>query len=319
MIKIGLLAYPQCLPSGLLAGLDFFKAANLILGKQAFSAKIVGLKKAPVRCAHNQELSPEMAIDDFDPDVIVVPGFWTSSLKDAQKGLSLNEKLQQYLDTLPKNKVIWSYCAGVLFHARTGRLNRKSATATWWLMKGLEENFPNVQWDCNKVLSLAAKDLTAAGANGYFPIFEQAIKSVGNDRALAEVQKYLMTPVQMQKHDPFYELELASSANDKFVKIKSLIERTPASEVHTELVAEKLAISTKTLSRYFKKELNWTPSKFFRLVKFNQAAKLLTSTDLSLGEICEKLGFPDESNFRRGFKNAIDLTPAEYKQRFKRI
>ncbi len=318
MIKIGLLIYPQCLPSGLFAGLDFFNTANLIMGKKIISAKLVGLKRATVICAHNQEFTPEMAIDEFNPDIIVVPGFWTTSADDASACLKQNDKLQLYLNSLPKQKTIWSYCAGVLFHAKTGRLRGKSATATWWLMKTLEENFPSVSWQANNVIVSTKNDVTASGANGYFPLFENALKNFANEKVLSEAQRYLMTPLQLEKHDPFYQLEIASSANKKFLKIKKLVENTPAHDIHATFVAESLGLSVKTLSRHFEKELNWTPSAFIRMVKLNQAGKLLTTTDLSISEICEKLGFLDESNFRRSFKKSIQLTPVEYKRKFKR-
>lgn len=318
MIKIGLLIYPQCLPTGLLAGLDFFNAANAVLGKKKFSAKLVGLKKTPVVCAHDQELTPELTVGEFNPEIIVVPGFWMASSDEASAGLEQNSKLQLYLNTLPKNKVLWSYCAGVLFHAKTGRFHGKRATATWWLMQNVEKNFPSVKWEANKTLVETSKDVTASGANGYFQLYENALSSLANERVLSEVQRYLMTPHRLEKNSPFYQLEIASSTNKKILKIRKLIEITAACNVSASVVADSLGLSQKTLSRYFEKELSWTPSAFFRMIKLNQAAELLTTTDLSVSEICERLGFVDESNFRRSFKKAVQLTPGEYKNKFKR-
>jgi transcriptional regulator GlxA family with amidase domain len=46
---------------------------------------------------------------------------------------------------------------------------------------------------------------------------------------------------------------------------------------------------------------------------------LLESTRFSLDQIVEKIGYSDVSAFRRLFARTTGLSPAQYRQRFKRL
>ena len=73
--------------------------------------------------------------------------------------------------------------------------------------------------------------------------------------------------------------------------------------------------------------LNPTPSaeeagKFFVSTLasdgFKNTRELLESTRLSLEQIVEKIGYSDASAFRRLFLRSAGLSPAQYRQRFRR-
>lgn len=318
-MKIGLLLYPSCLPAGLLTGLDFFRAANLLAGKPIFNVKLVGIDSAPVICGHDQRLIPEITIEKFNPDAIVLPGFWADSPLQTKEVLFQNKKLQFYLNTLSAKKSLWSYCTGVFFHAQTGRLKGKRATATWWLAQDLIKGFPEVQWQVHQTCILNPLDITSSGANGFYSIFEEILKKHAHKKVLSDVQKYLMSPPLLEQNDPFYQLDMIPRSAPLLSRVIRLVEKNPAYELSLNFMAAELGVSTKTLARHLKQEVPWTPAHFFRMIKFKQAGELLITTELSISEVCAKLGFDDESNFSRSFKTSVQLTPAQYRQKFKKI
>lgn len=318
-MKIGLLLYPSCLPAGLFAGLDFFKAANLIMGKPVFEASLVSLNSAAVICGHGQTINPQTTVDKFQPDVVIVPGFWSDSPEQTELVINQNKELQSYLNQLSSKRSLWSYCTGVLFHAATGRLDDKGATATWWLARDLLDHFPEVQWDFQDNFIANKLDSTASGANGFYATYEEALKKFANKRVLTEVQKYLMSPPRLELNNPFYQFEMASQPSPLMTKLLRLIQKQPAHQLNLSSIADQLGVSPKTLSRLLKKEVPWTPAHFFRMMKLKQCGDYLINSELSISEICAKFGFEDESNFSRSFKASTKMTPAEYRQKFKRV
>ena len=51
-------------------------------------------------------------------------------------------------------------------------------------------------------------------------------------------------------------------------------------------------------------------------MRVERAKALLEATHLSFEEIVERCGYTDASSFRKLFKRATTLTPADYRQRF---
>ncbi|AFY02419.1 AraC family transcriptional regulator [Bdellovibrio bacteriovorus str. Tiberius] len=295
--------------------MDFLKAANTVTGKNLFEAKLVGLSSSAVTCAHGVKITPESAIRDFDYDVLIIPGFWAWSVESVRRGVAANKNLQEFLDRVPKKKSLYSYCTGSVFHASTQRLSKKSATASWWLAQELVGAFPKVQWQFNQISAGDVSDMTAAGANGFYPLYSHLVSQTVGSKAFAEIQKYLMTPVQFNANNPFYELE-SLTGRERLDQIRRFVEKTAVRDIRLSAVAESLGISTKTLSRKLREDVNWTPARFFRMIKLKQAGALLTSTEKSVKEICDKLGFDDEAQFRKAFKRCVGLTPGEYKRKF---
>lgn len=55
-----------------------------------------------------------------------------------------------------------------------------------------------------------------------------------------------------------------------------------------------------------------TPNDFIRNIRLNQAAKLLSDSDLGIAEIAYNTGFTSPKYFRECFKKQFDITPSEY-------
>lgn len=47
------------------------------------------------------------------------------------------------------------------------------------------------------------------------------------------------------------------------------------------------------------------------------AKRMLVETDYNIGEIVEKCGFSDNSNFSRAFKKLNGLSPSDFRRKYK--
>lgn len=81
-------------------------------------------------------------------------------------------------------------------------------------------------------------------------------------------------------------------------------------------IAAYVNISSQYLSATFKKEMNMCISDYINNVRINHASKLLLTTNSSIDEIAEKVGYNSSCYFYRTFKKYKNLSPAKYKKRF---
>lgn len=66
-------------------------------------------------------------------------------------------------------------------------------------------------------------------------------------------------------------------------------------------------------SRFFKKETGQTFIEYVTGKKIERAKELLDQTNHSVHEICEMLGYDNQSYFIKTFKAQAGVTPTEYR------
>ncbi|MFB5265244.1 helix-turn-helix domain-containing protein [Paenibacillus enshidis] len=78
-------------------------------------------------------------------------------------------------------------------------------------------------------------------------------------------------------------------------------------------VAEHLHLNASYFSRLFKKEMGMTFIEYVTRMKVERAKELLDHTGHTVGEICELLGYDNQSYFIKTFKVHTGATPVEYR------
>lgn len=79
-------------------------------------------------------------------------------------------------------------------------------------------------------------------------------------------------------------------------------------------LAKMAGLSQYYFIRLFKKTLSYTPHEYIINIRISTAKYLLTTTQLSVKEICFITGFSSESAFCTAFKKHTGLAPAEYRK-----
>lgn len=87
--------------------------------------------------------------------------------------------------------------------------------------------------------------------------------------------------------------------------------------IHQDLkvndIAEHFGYNGKYLSHTFKKIVGMTLKQYIIKIKMEEAAFLLSDTNLSIKEISDALGYSDNHNFMKLFKRQMGMTPSEYR------
>lgn len=89
------------------------------------------------------------------------------------------------------------------------------------------------------------------------------------------------------------------------------------SDMSEESCADALSVSPAYLSRVFKKGMKTSFSSYVNAVKLKAAEKLLLSSDASMTEIAERVGFSTVAYFIACFRERYQITPNQYRKRLR--
>ncbi|SHE67038.1 transcriptional regulator, AraC family with amidase-like domain [Microbulbifer donghaiensis] len=311
-MKIGLLLYSGCIPSGLFAFSDMLLAANTRTGTKQFEFCWLSEQGAPVSCANGVEL-PSVRLGGAKIDGLLIPGAWRDS---SNIHTEEDSALVQSIARLDRSIPVMSYCTGVYLAARAGRLDGQVATTTWWLLQSIRERFPKVRWQINSTFMDSRRNSTAAGVNGYLPMALSLIERHCGKHIATDIQQYMVLPRPLERNTPFRELPQLMQQNTFLRDVFYWVEQASYTEMTATALAEHLKTTPRTLSRKIATMTGHSCSRLLRLIKLNQVSDLLISTGKSIYAISDELGFADDTSLRRSFKQITGMTPGEYRRRF---
>lgn len=79
-------------------------------------------------------------------------------------------------------------------------------------------------------------------------------------------------------------------------------------------IADAFGISASYATRFFKDHTDYPIMRYIDHLRMNESKKLISTTDLTLNEIMNEVGYIDSTNFIRKFKKIEGVTPMEYRK-----
>lgn len=115
----------------------------------------------------------------------------------------------------------------------------------------------------------------------------------------------------------YYELWMESAGEKKSSQSKNVAEKARAyiqahymnGTLSISDISAELHINQTYLRRMFKEEMGMTLLEFITKYRMHMAKQLILSTDCSLAEIAERVGYNDESYFSKCFKKYYQVSP----------
>src|SRR5258708_16494671 len=94
-----------------------------------------------------------------------------------------------------------------------------------------------------------------------------------------------------------------------------VIRGRPAEPWTGESLGAAVALSRSGFAARFSELVGETPLEYLAQWRMTKAAQLLRDTDLSIGEVAERVGYQSEASFNRAFKRLERVTPGAYRRR----
>ncbi len=99
-------------------------------------------------------------------------------------------------------------------------------------------------------------------------------------------------------------------------KIVDMIQHNYDTDLTIEKCANELHYNANYLSSVFRKETGLSFSEYLTSHRFSMAKKWLSSSELTVKEIAEKLCYNNSQNFIRSFRKVESMTPGQYRDKF---
>lgn len=171
-----------------------------------------------------------------------------------------------------------------------------------------------------RVLELIAF-LSRAAAEGGVPLETLLGEGYGQLNALSQEEEYEgVCAFVVQALDRFIDAVYSARnplTSEHLGKITEYIHQHFGQELSLEDAAAQAPISPYYLSHLFRQELGMTFSEYLTKVRLEEARRLLSDTDLRIGDVAMAVGYGDAGYFSRVFRKAAGCTPAEYRRAFR--
>lgn len=114
-----------------------------------------------------------------------------------------------------------------------------------------------------------------------------------------------------------YQKELAEKSTDKIAhRLREFINDHYSEELSLDILADKMGVSSKYLSRVFKQVMGVNLSDYLAFVRVEKIKELLM-TDMPLNQIMESAGVFNRTTFTRMFRRQEGMTPSEYRSLYR--
>lgn len=322
--RLAIVACPNAFATGISATLDLLMSANLLarqfLGaeRDLFSCRVVSADGRPVIASNGYPVAvdgpPALA---EDAELLILPGFTPLEPRSLTATLAATRDLGQWLvERHDAGAVVASSCSGSFLLAEAGLLAGRPATTTWWLARTFEKRYPTVELRLDELVVDSGSVICAGTAMSQLDLTLYLIERLAGRQLARLCAKFLLLDSRRASQAPYMIQSPQASRDPLIARAESWIARQLPAEIPIEELARRLAVSPRTLIRRFQRATGLSPQAFVQKLRVERARTLLETTDLRLTQILERVGYQDESAFRRLFKRHTTLSPGEYGRRF---
>lgn len=150
-------------------------------------------------------------------------------------------------------------------------------------------------------------------------LFEMLLSETENEDIIVNSEAWILRTILLRLYRISPDSFVGDNPNtgETVRKIEKILHENLADDITLDSIARSLHMSKFYLSHCFSEQVGYSIVQYRLLIKTAAARELLASTEKSISEICDELGFCSMSNFSRHFKKETGFTPSEYRRRIK--
>lgn len=325
-LRIGVLLFDEFILSSLAGPVDLLRVAQRLAQLRdpkvgpLFESHVfaLGPLSASTCCSAGLSLhgaSPPHA----DIDLLLVPGLMHSSPHGLiERVLAMRAEQDVIRDFAARGVRIAASCSGTFLLAATGLLDGRRATTAWWLAHAFQRQFPRVKLEADAMVVDEGGLLTTGAATAVLNLTLRLVAEVGGESLAQQTARLMNVDAERQSQAPYVSLALMERPRSSITeRAEKIINQSLHRDLSVTELAQTLSTSERSLLRHFKAHYGMTPLEHIQRLRVERAKALLETTQLSFEEVCERVGYSDTSSFRKLFKRATSLTPADYRERFR--
>lgn len=319
MTRIALIVEPTATPSSVMLTLDMVTIASRY--PEAADCRLDLLSMHGGRVALSSSVSVETSVL---PDTlasyaaVILPGFFALDIEHLAMLLrTVWPPVIERLRALPAETLVSASCYGTFVLAESGLLDGMEATTTWWKEAEFRTRYPAIRLDADRALVDGGRCLTAGAMTAHTDLTLHVLRRLYGAALARKVAGIMLVDGARTSQRPFMALP-RSFADSLVQQAADWLAAHSEEPLSAQALAAALNVSYRTLHRRFDAAAGMAPLAYLQALRVEQAKELLEGTSLSLERVVERVGYSDVPAFRRLFLRSVGLSPAQYRQRFRR-
>lgn len=316
-ISIALVITDKMMATGTLLPLEMWHTADMAWASRARGAgrlntSLVGLDSMPVETQSGRHLIPDRTVRDADEyAVIYLPSLWRDPVQSARHARALTPWLRTRYKA---GAIIAAVGTGATLLAQTGLLDGRAATTHWHFFDRFERLFPAVELKRDFFITQADNLYCAASINALADVTVHLIERFYGYPTAAHTERQFSYEVRRPFEKYGYLSGQTRQHSDELVAgVQSWLTDRLSEPLRLSEVAGRFGVSTRTLLRRFERATSTTPGRYLQHQRLDVAKGLLQATNLAIGEVAGRVGFADQRQFARIFRQREGVSPREFR------
>ncbi|MGH8815428.1 GlxA family transcriptional regulator [Achromobacter pestifer] len=299
-----------------LAGpMDVFSAANTVLGEgHGYQTLLISHAGAPTRLSNGTRVLPDLSYDD-------APGAYDIVLAAGGPSPSEDPVQAEWLRTAaPLAGVHGSICTGAFALGRAGLLDGHTVTTHWEYAAELAARYPAARVEPDRIYVRSGALITSAGVTSGIDLALALVAGDHGAELALQIARRLVVLAQRQGGQSQFSPYLTAPLTDgsPIARAQAFVMDNVGHAFTVQALADAAGISARSFARHFRQHTGMTPHDFIEQARIDAARRVLESTRLPLKSVAYDCGFGNADNMRRVFMKRLQVSPADYRQRFLR-
>ncbi|WP_314189229.1 GlxA family transcriptional regulator [Paracoccus yeei] len=305
-LQVTILILPEASLMSLAATLDPMRAANRILGAEAYRWRVLSLDGRPVATSCGLPVGVDGALDAAgDCDLLVVVAAFNVARHATPAVLS------QVRRAARRARMVAGVEAGSWVLALAGLLDRRKATTHWEDLEDFATRFPHVQVIPDRWV-VDGPVLTTGGAAPALDVMLALIRArQGFGTALNVASLYVYEEVRLPSDaQPLVSLGRVGRMERRVAAAIRIMEAHLDAPQPIRAIAARVNCSTRTLEGLFRDAVQASPGAYYQSLRLQAARRLVMDTGLSMAEIAVRTGFSTVAGLSRAFRRQFGQAPS---------
>jgi transcriptional regulator GlxA family with amidase domain len=313
-MRIAVIVLDDMFDTGLAAVLDAFETANQLSEAARFEVTSVGVR-ARVHTHHGFGV-PVSDPPSRRPDLALVPAVACKQpheLLPALERADVQDAIELLQRWHARGTRIAAACTGTFVLGKAGLLDGKRATTTWWLGPTFRQEFPAVELEDSQMVVADRGVITAGAALAHLDLVLALIRD--HSPSLASLVARHLVLDDRASQAPFVAPDHVAYDDELVKRFESWLRRRIAEPFELAAAARAVGASERTLQRRVRAVLGKRPIELVQDLRLERAAHLLRSTQHSVDEIAQRVGYEDGSTLRTLLRRRLGTGVRELRAR----
>jgi transcriptional regulator GlxA family with amidase domain len=301
MQRIGFVVFPGVQLMSLAAA-SVFEFANITLEQAAYRISHVSERGGLVDSSLGMGMQTE-AFGRKRFDTLLVCG--GTGIPEATPGL-----IAFVRRSARSTRRVAAICTGAFILAEAGLLDGRRATTHWMLARDLQQRFPPVTVEDDRIFIIDGDIWTSAGMSAGIDLALAMVeKDHGADVARRVAQQLVVYHRRAGGQSQFSALLELEPKSDRIQSALNYARSHLQAELSVEALAAVVNLSPRQFSRSFRAETGQSPAKAIEHLRVEAARLMMEQSRHPVEVVARETGFADRERMRRAFVRAFGQPP----------